>query len=63
MTNKKKTLKELTVDLDRMSERVLKLERMVVEYNINEVTEKIDKFETLIKEYDKKIKNSTSSTL
>ena len=55
MTNKKKTLKELTVDLDRMSERVLKLERMVVEYNINEVTEKIDKFETLIKEYDKKI--------
>ena len=63
MTNKKKTIKELTVDLDRMSERVLKLERLVVEYNINEVTEKIDKFETLIKGYDKKIKNTKDGGL
>ena len=56
-STKKKTIKDLAYDTNLMSERILKLERMVVSFNINEITEKLDNNEVTIKVYEKKIKD------
>ena len=48
MANKKKTVKELSTDLEQLSERVKKLEGLVNVVHIKEVEEKIKTIEVLI---------------
>ena len=55
MAKKKKTVMELNLEFDFLSERIKKLEEKEVDKHLNETKGKVEGIEEVLKSYDKKI--------
>ena len=55
MAKKNKTVRELNLEFEFLSERIKKLEEKEVEYHLNERKSKVEGIEEVLKSYDKKI--------
>jgi ferritin-like metal-binding protein YciE len=57
MAKKNKTVRELSLEYEFLSDRILKLEEKGVEKHLNETKSKVEGNEEVLKSYDKKLSN------